>query len=79
LWQDIAARLERLVVEICHVPKSRATVEHQNNQRVDQVAKIEVARVDFIWKHKGELFIDHRVYGMSGCQGREATHTGAHD
>ena len=29
-----------------HVPKSQATEEHQNNQQVDQVAKIEVAQVD---------------------------------
>ena len=46
LWQDIAARLEKLVVKVCHVdahiPKSRATEEHQNNQ-VHWAAKIEVA------------------------------------
>ncbi|GAB0205179.1 hypothetical protein GRJ2_002983500 [Grus japonensis] len=49
LWQDIAARLEKLVVKVhhvdAHVAKSRATEEHQNNQQVDQAAKIEVAQV----------------------------------
>ncbi|GAB0186981.1 hypothetical protein GRJ2_001163400 [Grus japonensis] len=48
LWQYIAARLEKLVVKVhhvdAHVPKSRATEEHQNNQQVDQAAKIEVAQ-----------------------------------
>jgi len=46
LWQDIAAQLEKLGVKVCHVdahiPKSRATEEHQNNQ-VHWAAKIEVA------------------------------------
>ncbi|KAK4819554.1 hypothetical protein QYF61_007065 [Mycteria americana] len=50
LWQDIAARVENLVVKVrhvdAHVPKSQATEEHQNNQQVDQAAKIEVAQVD---------------------------------
>ncbi|GAB0209618.1 hypothetical protein GRJ2_003427500 [Grus japonensis] len=49
LWQDIAARLEKLVVKVrhvdAHIPKSRATEEHQNNQQVDQAAKIEEAQV----------------------------------
>ncbi|GAB0208430.1 hypothetical protein GRJ2_003308700 [Grus japonensis] len=61
LWQDIAARLEELVVKVrhvdAHIPKSRATEEHQNNQQVDQAAKIEVAQVDLDWQRKGELFI----------------------
>ncbi|GAB0204243.1 receptor-type tyrosine-protein phosphatase delta [Grus japonensis] len=47
LWQDIAAWLEKLVVKVhhvdAHVPKSRATEEHQNNHQVDQAAQIEVA------------------------------------
>jgi len=47
LWQDIAARLEQLVVKVrhvdAHVAKSRATEEHQNNHQVEQAAKIEVA------------------------------------
>ncbi|KAM6228139.1 class I histocompatibility antigen, F10 alpha chain-like [Porphyrio hochstetteri] len=33
-----------------HEPKSRATGEHQNNQQVDQAAKIEVAQVDLDWQ-----------------------------
>ncbi|GAB0207226.1 interleukin-6 receptor subunit beta [Grus japonensis] len=56
LWQDIAARLEKLVVKVhhidAHVPKRWATEEHQNNQQVDQAAKIEVAQVDLDWQHK---------------------------
>ncbi|GAB0203253.1 hypothetical protein GRJ2_002790900 [Grus japonensis] len=63
LWQDIAARLEKLVVKVhhvdAHVPKSQDTEEHQNNQQVDQAAKIEVAQVHLDWQHKGELFIAH--------------------
>ncbi|GAB0210345.1 cAMP-dependent protein kinase inhibitor alpha [Grus japonensis] len=60
LWQDIAAQLEKLVVKVRHVdahlPKSRATEEHQNNQQVvDQAAKIEVAQVDLDWQRKGDL------------------------
>ncbi|GAB0190434.1 hypothetical protein GRJ2_001508700 [Grus japonensis] len=84
LWQDIAAQLEKLVVEVCHVdahvPKSWATEEHQNNQQVvDQAAKIEVAQVDLDWQHKGELFIARWAHDTSGCQGRDATHRWARD
>ncbi|GAB0209151.1 ribonuclease H-like [Grus japonensis] len=54
LWQEIAARLEKLVVKVrhvdAHIPKSRATEEHQNNQQVDQAAKIQVAQVDLDWQ-----------------------------
>jgi len=61
LWQDIAAWLEQLAVKVrhmdAHVPRSRATEEHQNNHQVDQAAKTEVAQVDLDWQHKGELFI----------------------
>ncbi|GAB0209276.1 hypothetical protein GRJ2_003393300 [Grus japonensis] len=50
--------LEKLVVKVCHVdahvPKSRATEEHQNNQQVDQAAKIEVAQVDLDWQQRIE-------------------------
>ncbi|KAK4831980.1 hypothetical protein QYF61_020363 [Mycteria americana] len=53
--------VENLVVKVhhidAHIPKSRATEEHQNNQQVDQAAKTEVAQVDLDWQHKGELFI----------------------
>ncbi|GAB0206804.1 hypothetical protein GRJ2_003146000 [Grus japonensis] len=83
LWQDIAARLEKLVVKVrhidAHVPKSRATEEHQNNQQVDQAAKIEVAQVDLDWQHKGELFIAWWAHDTSGHQGRDATYRWARD
>ena len=59
LWQDIAAQLEKLAVEVhhmdAHVNKSRASEEHQNNEQVDQAAKIEVAQVDLGWQHKNCL------------------------
>ncbi|GAB0205676.1 hypothetical protein GRJ2_003033200 [Grus japonensis] len=83
LWQDIAARLEKLVVKVrhvdAHVPKSQATEEHQNNQQVDQAAKIEVAQVDLDWQHKGELFIAGWAHDTSGHQGRDATYRWARD
>jgi len=47
LWKDIAAHLEQFAAKVrhvdAHIPKSRATEEHQNNHQVDQAAKIEVA------------------------------------
>ncbi|GAB0203617.1 hypothetical protein GRJ2_002827300 [Grus japonensis] len=83
LWQDIAARLEKLVVKVhhvdAHVPKSWATEEHQNNQQVDQAAKIEVAQVDLDWQRKGELFIARWAHDTSGHQGRDATYRWARD
>ncbi|GAB0199241.1 hypothetical protein GRJ2_002389500 [Grus japonensis] len=83
LWQDIAARLEKLVVKVrhvdAHVPKSRATEEHRNNQQVDQAAKIEVAQVDLDWQRKGELFIARWAHDTSGHQGRDATYRWARD
>ncbi|GAB0188949.1 hypothetical protein GRJ2_001360200 [Grus japonensis] len=83
LWQDIAAQLEKLVVKVrhvdAHVPKSRATEEHQNNQQVDQAAKIEVAQVDLDWQRKGELFIARWAHDTSGHQGRDATYRWACD
>ncbi|KAK4806879.1 hypothetical protein QYF61_012600 [Mycteria americana] len=82
-WQYIAARVENLAVKVCHVdahvPKSQATEEHQNNQQVDQAAKIEVAQVDLDWQHKGELFIAHWAHDTSGHQGRDATYRWACD
>ncbi|GAB0208621.1 hypothetical protein GRJ2_003327800 [Grus japonensis] len=63
-----------------HVPKSRATAEeHQNNQQVDQAAKIEVAQVDLDWQRKGELFIARWAHDTSGHQGRDATYRWARD
>ncbi|KAK4826885.1 hypothetical protein QYF61_012073 [Mycteria americana] len=60
-------------------PKSRATEEHQNNQQVDQAAKIEVGQVDLDWQHEGELFIAWWAHDTSGHQGRDATYRWAHD
>ena len=83
LWQDIAAWLENLVVKVrhvdAHVPKSRATEEHQNNQQVDKAARIEVAQVDLDWQHKGELFLAWWAHDTSGHQGRDATYRWARD
>ncbi|GAB0192630.1 hypothetical protein GRJ2_001728300 [Grus japonensis] len=83
LWQDIAAQLEKLVVKVrhvdAHIPKSRATEEHQNNQQVDQAAKIEVAQVDLDWQCRGELFIAWWAHDTSGHQGRDATYRQARD
>jgi len=83
LWQDIAARLEQLAVKVlhvdAHVPKSRATEEHQNNHQVDQAANIEVAQVDLDWQHKGKLFIARWAHDTSGHQGRDATYLWARD
>ncbi|KAK4810919.1 hypothetical protein QYF61_013327, partial [Mycteria americana] len=81
--RKIAARVEKLVVKVrhvdAHVPKSQATEEHQNNQQVDQAAKIEVAQVDLDWQHKGELFIALWAHDTSGHQGRDATYRWARD
>jgi len=83
LWQDIAARLEQLVVKVRHVdariPKSRATEEHQNNHQVDQAAEIEIVQLDLDWQHKGELFIGQWAHDTSGHQGRDATYRWARD
>ncbi|PKU42449.1 hypothetical protein llap_7249 [Limosa lapponica baueri] len=82
LRQDIAAQLENLVVKVhhvdAHVPKSRATEEHENYQQVDWAAKIEVAEVDLDWQHKGELFIAVWAHDTSGHQGGDATYRWAH-
>ncbi|KAK4806877.1 hypothetical protein QYF61_012598 [Mycteria americana] len=82
-WHYTAAWVENLVVKVrhvdAHVPKSQATEEHQNNQQVDQAAKIEVAQVDLDWQHKGELFTAHWAHDTSGHQGRDATYRWACD
>ncbi|XP_064309328.1 ribonuclease H-like [Phalacrocorax carbo] len=83
LWQDIAARVENLVVKVhhmdVHIPKSQATEEHLNNQQVDQAAEIEVAQVDLDWQHTGELSIAPWAHGTSGHQGRHAAYRRACD
>jgi len=82
LWQDIAAQLEKLVVKVRHVdayvPKSRATEKLQNNQQVDQAAKIAVAQVDLDWQLKGELSTCQWARDTSGHQGRDVTYRQAH-
>lgn len=58
-WQDIADWLENLLVKVhrvdVRVPKSRTTEELQNNQKMDQAAKM--FQTDLSWEHKGELFL----------------------
>ncbi|GAB0207771.1 hypothetical protein GRJ2_003242800 [Grus japonensis] len=83
LWQDIAARVENIALKVhhvdAHVPKSRATEEHQNNEQVDKAAKIEVAQVDLDWERKGELFVARWAHETSGHLGRDATYRWACD
>ncbi|RMC03998.1 hypothetical protein DUI87_19335 [Hirundo rustica rustica] len=82
-WKDIATRVEKLPVKVrhvnAHVPKSRANEEHQNNEQVDQAAKIEVSKIDLDWQHKGELFLTRWAHDASGHQGRDATYKWARD
>ncbi|RMC20342.1 hypothetical protein DUI87_01191 [Hirundo rustica rustica] len=82
-WKDIATRVEKLPVKVrhvdAHVPKSRANEEHQNNEQVDQAAKIEVSKIDLDWQHKGELFLARWAHDASGHQGRDATYKWARD
>ncbi|RMC22072.1 hypothetical protein DUI87_02944 [Hirundo rustica rustica] len=81
--KDIATRVEKLPVKVrhvdAHVPKSRANEEHQNNEQVDQAAKIEVSKIDLDWQHKGELFLARWAHDASGHQGRDATYKWARD
>uniref|UniRef100_A0A8B9VM15 ribonuclease H n=1 Tax=Anas zonorhyncha TaxID=75864 RepID=A0A8B9VM15_9AVES len=83
LWQDIAARVENLAVKVRHVdahmPKNRATEEHQNNEEVDRASKIEIAQVDLDWGRKGELFVARWAHETSGHLGRDATYRWARD
>ena len=83
LQQDIAARVENMALKVHHVdahmPKSRATEEHRNNEQVDKAAKIEVAQVDLDWECKGELFVARWAHDTSGHLGRDATYTWGHD
>ncbi|RMC20598.1 hypothetical protein DUI87_01450 [Hirundo rustica rustica] len=82
-WKDIATRVEKLPIKVCHVdahvPKSPANEEHQNNEQVDQAAKIEVSKIDLDWQLKGELFLARWAYDASGHQGRDATYKWARD
>ncbi|RMC19784.1 hypothetical protein DUI87_03348 [Hirundo rustica rustica] len=49
IWQDIAARVEKLTVKVrhvdAHVSKSQANEEHHNNEQVDKAAKVKVSQV----------------------------------
>ncbi|RMC21980.1 hypothetical protein DUI87_02851 [Hirundo rustica rustica] len=82
-WKDIATRVEKLPIKVRHVdarvPKSRANEEHQNNEQVDQAAKIEVSKIDLDWQHKGEVFLARWAHDASGHQGRDATYKWARD
>ncbi|GAB0207605.1 hypothetical protein GRJ2_003226200 [Grus japonensis] len=60
-------------------PRVGPRKEHQNNQQVDQAAKIEVAQVDLDWQRKGELFIARWAHDTSGHQGRDATYRWVRD
>ncbi|RMC19562.1 hypothetical protein DUI87_03120 [Hirundo rustica rustica] len=48
IWQDIAARVEKLTVKVrhvdAHVSKSQANEEHHNNEQVDKAAKVKVSQ-----------------------------------
>ena len=83
LWQDIAARVEHMTLKVrhvdAHVPKSRATEEHRNNEQVDKAAKIDIAQVDLDWERKGELFVARWAHETSGHLGRDATYRWARD
>jgi len=79
LWKDIAVKVENMVIKVCHVvtnvPNSCATEEHQNNQQVDQDARIEVAQVDLDWKCKGVLFLVRLVMTSQAIK-KEMQHVG---
>ncbi|RMC21824.1 hypothetical protein DUI87_02693 [Hirundo rustica rustica] len=83
IWQDIAARVEKLTVKVrhvdAHVSKSQANEEHHNNEQVDKAAKVKVSQVDLDWQHKGEIFLARWAHDASGHQGRDATYRWARD
>ncbi|TRZ05527.1 hypothetical protein HGM15179_020368 [Zosterops borbonicus] len=62
-----------------HVPRSRANEEQQNNQQVDEAAKIGELKIDLDCEHKGELFLARWAHDASGHQGRDATYKWAQD
>ncbi|TRZ18876.1 hypothetical protein HGM15179_008233 [Zosterops borbonicus] len=81
--KDIATWVEKRPVKVCHVdaqvPKRWANEEHQNNEQVDQAAKIEVSKIDLHWQHKRELLLAQWVHDALGHQGRDATYKWAQD
>ncbi|KAJ7413850.1 hypothetical protein BTVI_42305 [Pitangus sulphuratus] len=48
-----------------HMPKGRATEEHQNNEQVDKAVKIEIAQVDLDWERKGMRFWNLKARHMT--------------
>ncbi|KAJ7412762.1 hypothetical protein BTVI_45350 [Pitangus sulphuratus] len=78
IWQDIATRVEKLIVRVrhvdAHVPKFRANEEHRNNEQADRASQVEVSQVDLDWQHKGELFLVRWAHDTAGHQGRDATY-----
>lgn len=73
MWQDIAAQMENLVVKAHHVPKPRATEEHQNNQQVDQASRTQESQVNLEWQLKGKLFLAWWAHNTLRHQGGDAT------
>lgn len=39
------------------MPKKHTAEEHQNQEQVHWATKTEVAQVDVVWEHKGEVFV----------------------
>lgn len=78
MWQDIAARVEKLTMKAhhvdAHVPKSRTNEEHRNNKQVAQAAKVKVPQLDLDWQHQGELFLARLACDASDHRG-EMQHT----
>ncbi|KAK4807038.1 hypothetical protein QYF61_018379 [Mycteria americana] len=83
LWQDITARVENVALKVrhvdAHIPKSRPTEEHRNNEQVDKAVKTEVAQVDLDWDRKRELFVARWAHETLGHLGGDATYRWACD
>lgn len=39
------------------MPKKHIAGEHQDQEQVHWATKTEVAQVDVVWEHKGEVFV----------------------
>ncbi|RMC09685.1 hypothetical protein DUI87_13471 [Hirundo rustica rustica] len=77
IWQDIAARVEKLTVKVrhvdAHVSKSQANEEHHNNERVDKAAKVKVSQgrdATYRWaRDQGvDLTIDNISQVIHNCE-----------
>lgn len=59
-YGKIMLQSEILVVKVhyidAQISKSCATEEHQNNEQMDQAARMDMTQVDLDWEHKDELF-----------------------